>query len=154
MAVFCVVATWDLCLIPGWIIGWLFYAFLMRLGRAQLSFPSDTSVTSVLVSKIGQGWFSFPQAKGHSMPHVRMAKFSFSKRGWPHSARPVEAVPGLCCLMNHAQPLSGNMLAGRSQNCAREQAYNRIARAGACQHMPWPSFHYWYKCNCINTAVP
>lgn len=70
------------------------------------------------------------------MPHLHMATFSLPKRGWPHSACPLGAFLGLCCPLNHAQPLSGNMLAVRSQNCAREQAYNGTARAGACSYVP------------------
>lgn len=46
----------------------------------------------------------------------------FPKRGWPHSDCLLGAVSGLCCPLNHAQPLSGNMLAGRSQNYARVRA--------------------------------
>lgn len=57
----------------------------------------------------------------------------FPKRGWPHSDCLLGAVSGLCCPLNHAQPLSGNMLAGRSQNYAREPAYNRAARVRARQ---------------------
>lgn len=90
--------------------------------KAQVSLPS------------GQGWFSCPRAKRHSMPHLHMATFSLPKTGWPHSACPLGALLGLCCPLNRAQPLSGNMLAVRSQNCAREQAYNGTARAGACLH--------------------
>lgn len=68
------------------------------------------------------------------MPHLHMATFSLPKRGWPHSACPLRAFLGLRCPLNHAQPLSGNMLAVRSQNCAREQAYNGTARVGTCWH--------------------
>lgn len=87
-----------------------------------------------MVSKTGQGWFSCPRAKRHSMPHLHMAVFWLPKREWPHSACPLGAFLGLCCPLNHAQPLSGNILAVRSQNCAREQPYNGTARAGACRH--------------------
>lgn len=68
------------------------------------------------------------------MSHLHMAAFLLPKREWPHSACPLGAFLGLCCPLNHAQPLSANMLAVRSQNCARDQTYNGTARAGACRH--------------------
>lgn len=88
----------------------------------------------------GQGWFSCPRAKTHSMSHAHMRSSLVPKRGWPHSACLVGAVPGLCCPLNRAQPLSGNMLAGGSQSCARELSHNGTARARArqCQHCSGP----------------
>lgn len=87
--------------------------------NAQVSLPSGTYAVPILVSETGQEWFPCPRAKRHSMPHLHMATFSLPKRGWPHSSYPLGAFLGLCCPLNHAQPLSGNMLAVRSQNCAR-----------------------------------
>lgn len=53
---------------------------LSRERKEQLSLHSDAQATSIMASKTGQGWFSRPKAKRHSMSHVHMAKFSFSQK--------------------------------------------------------------------------
>lgn len=127
-----VVATWDLCLILGGII-WLFNIFLMCLGRerkAQLSLPSNTYATSILViMQAGDGSVA-PGLNGTACLLSIWLSACFPKRGWPHSHCPLGAVPGPCCPLNPAQPLCGKLLAGRSRSCAREQADNGAARAG------------------------
>lgn len=105
----------------------------MCLGRerkAQLSLPSNTYATSILViMQAGDGSVA-PGLNGTACLLSIWLSACFPKRGWPHSHCPLGAVPGPCCPLNPAQPLCGKLLAGRSRSCAREQADNGAARAG------------------------